>query len=203
MRPVSELPEGELSTRQCTFSSGLEVVPMDLFEVEVGKHRPLKTQRENWVVSATPWRLISRPAPVSLAGVVRSAIVSKPPLLGCQSDRRSLYDFPVDQHAASLALVTPRHATWQVTTSARNKMQVRCRFELGPTTYDVVVTDPQWKQLFRDKPFGSYENAAVGLKPTDRLLLCMSIGEPYRGFCYLLAAAVIRLDASWRRSLLT
>jgi hypothetical protein len=202
IRPVSELPEGELSTRQCTCASGVEVAPLDLIDIEVSRHIPLVNQSENWVVTNTPWTLVSRPAPATLAASVRKALVSVPPLLECNADRRSIHDFPSNRSAASLALVVPPHPTWQVTTSARNKMQVRCVFDLGSTSYNLVVTDPVWKQRFRTLTFGVHQGSAVGLGVADRLLLCISTGEPYRGYCYLLVAAVIVLDPTWRRALL-
>jgi hypothetical protein len=202
IRPISELPEGELMTRQCTCDSGVEVAPLDLIEVEIGGHRPIVNQSENFLVTNTPWKLLARPAPVSLAPVVRKAIVLSPPLLSCTDSRRSIHDFPSGQYAASLALVSPDQPRWEVTTSSRNKMQVRCSFELGSTTYDLAVTDPAWKRRFRSLPFGLHRSSAVGLRPVDRLLLCVSTGEPYGGYCYLLVAAVIVLDAGWRSALL-
>ncbi len=201
IRPVSQLPDGDLSANQCTCSSGTVAAPMDLLDVDVGRHRPVAHQQENWLVTEAPWNLVARPAPISLAPVVRKAIVSVPPLLGCKRSRRSVYDFPSGQSAASLALVAPLGVRWEVTTNAKNKLQVRCLFDLGPNSYDVVVTDPVWKLRFRTLPFGIHEGSAVGLGLADRPLLCVSIGEPYRGYCYLLAAAVIIPDANWRRSL--
>src|SRR5438034_1367296 len=76
IRPVSKLPAGELSTQQCTCSSGVVVAPLDLIEVEIISHRPLRYQRENWLVTGAPWKLLGRPAPVTFAPVVRKAIVS-------------------------------------------------------------------------------------------------------------------------------
>jgi len=82
-----------------------------------------------------------------------------------------------------------------------NPKQVRCQFELGTTPYNLVVTDLEWIRRFDRRSIGDYDGPAVGLKGTDRLLLCVSIAEPLNGSCYLLVAAVIVLDANWRKAL--
>src|SRR5216684_2031038 len=69
IRPVSQLPDGDLSANQCTCSSGTVAAPMDLLDVDVGRHRPVAHQQENWLVTEAPWNLVARPAPISLAPV--------------------------------------------------------------------------------------------------------------------------------------
>ena len=174
---------------------------MDLMQVQVDEHRPIRYQAENWLISNEPWTFFERPAPLSLASIVQGAIVTKAPLLGCFRDRRALSDFPPDRHAPSLALVAPVKARWEARRTDRNPKQIRCQFDLGTSSYDLVVTDLEWIKRFNTLALGHYEPAAVGLKATDRPLLCISVGEPLNGSCYLLVAAVIVLNASWRKAL--
>jgi hypothetical protein len=171
-----------------------------LFEIEVTEHRPLAYQSENWLVSSKQWKLVARPAPVGMAAVVRAAITTQAPLLGCWQNRRAVRDFPTDEQAASLALVAPETVGWQVNAGQKGR-QVRCQFDLIGTSYDVPVTDPVWESRLRGRPLGFYEAHDVGSNEDDRPLLCISVGEPYKGNCYLLLATVILPDAKWRKAL--
>jgi hypothetical protein len=66
------------------------------------------------------------------------------------------------------------------------KRKVRARFRLNGESYVVAVTDPVVAREYLAKDDGEY--------PVDVALLCVSIGEPYQGYCYKLAAAVITPD---------
>jgi hypothetical protein len=201
IRPVSSLAKGELLSHQHTYAPGNEVRLMDLADIQVTEHRPLRYQKENWLISDQRWRLIARPTPTTFASVVKKAIVTRGPLLGFAQSGRHETDFPTGQAASSLALISPDHPTWQKTKNIRGQMQVRCLFPLDTVHYDVVVTDPEWKQQFVRLDFGTHDTTALGVGADHRLLLCVSVSEPLRGYCYLLVAAVLLLDSDWQRAL--
>ena len=67
---------------------------------------------------------------------------------------------------------------------SRPKRQVRGRFSFGGVDYTLGVTDPRYKQTYLARPDGDYE---IGDS-----FLTISLGEPYKDFCYKLIAAIIQ-----------
>jgi len=61
---------------------------------------------------------------------------------------------------------------------------VRARFPLGEKRYVIAVTDPVIAREYLAKENGEY--------PIGIARLCISIGEPYQGYCYKLVAGIIR-----------
>jgi hypothetical protein len=64
------------------------------------------------------------------------------------------------------------------------KRKVRARFSLGEKRYVIAVTDPVIEREYLAKENGEY--------PIGIARLCISIGEPYQGYCYKLVAGIIR-----------
>jgi hypothetical protein len=64
--------------------------------------------------------------------------------------------------------------------------QVRLRFAFDGTQYNLRITDPALEKQFLAKKDGEY--------PHDGdMLVCVSIGEPWEGYRYKLAAGLIPL----------
>ena len=64
---------------------------------------------------------------------------------------------------------------------------MRTDFTLNTIRYRLGVTDPVVKS--------TYDQGEYGIQPISRrnVYLCISLGEPYRGFAYKLVAAIINL----------
>lgn len=199
VRPVSADQGGALLPHQCRVDDGTEARTLDVIRLDLSGPLPQSYQPENWLVSnKMPWRLISRPAPESLIQIICSNLVSGPSLLGNTNDRVPAVSFSGTSAPSSLALVIPNNPRLRVTRDVTSRKQVRAIFEISRTYYDLVVTDPVWERKLSNHPEGDYRLTAAGLKPDDRVLFTVSLGEPFNGYCYKLVAAIILLPESWR-----
>ncbi|WP_418886907.1 dual OB domain-containing protein [Gloeobacter morelensis] len=95
----------------------------------------------------------------------------------------------------SLSLVAPQQIQWSLKLSGSGNRQVRAHFELGDEPYALSVTDPSWERRFSrlvPDPVKLYSTEEVGYVPRagHRLLLTVSLGQPFKGYCYKLVAAV-------------
>jgi hypothetical protein len=142
---------------------------------------------------------MARPAAVELARTVRPFIVIGPELLYGRTDRVRLQDLDPQRPIESLALTSPAAVRWLKTTTSAGKEQVRGLFTLGEVEYSLAVTDPIWKPYILALP--ADETGIVRVPRHDRLLLTISIGEPFNGYCYKLIAAVTELPGDWREAL--
>ena len=67
------------------------------------------------------------------------------------------------------------------------KRRVQVSFSHAGSNYAVWVTDPTYERRYLAKLNGGY---AIG-----ECYLTISLGEPYQGACYKLAAAIIECDS--------
>lgn len=63
------------------------------------------------------------------------------------------------------------------------KRRVQAQFEFDDATYALRVTDPRIERSYLARENGTY---GIG-----EAYLTVSLGEPFRGFCYKLVAAVM------------
>lgn len=192
-RPVSTLPHGTLSYNDCVLNTGNVAALLDVVEVDVARARPEPHQPENWELAPGTWRLVQQIAPASALTVLKPALVSGPVLLENQADRVRHALLLAKPAAASLALVEPSSIQWQITTSLSGNRQSRCRFTLGSTHYDLSVTDLDIERALAAQPVGIHPRDAAGIPAHARVLLTISLGEPFNGDCYKLVAAVLVL----------
>jgi hypothetical protein len=59
--------------------------------------------------------------------------------------------------------------------------------------YELPLTDPVYLERMKPLREGEHESTELGIPPRARVLLTISLSEPYQGQCYKLAAAVVVL----------
>ena len=198
IRPVSNFADGELATHQCRLPDGAQPLPLDILRVEVTQHRPQAHQPENWLVGGTPWELIGKINPEQAYTQLQPVLVPGPELLGNQLDRLSQSTIAHGPVAASLAVVEPKKIQWRVTTNNRGNKRTRCIFTLAGVVYDLAVTDPLIEERAAALSTGADPLAGAGFAAGSRVLLCVSLGEPFygdwvHGDCFKLVAGVMSL----------
>ena len=199
IRPVSNSADGELTTQQCRLSDGTQPVPLDIVRVEVTQHRPKAHQPENWLVAGTPWELVGKIKPAEAYLQLQPVLAAGSDLLGNQLDRVSQASIAQGPVAASLALVEPASIQWHVTTNNRGSKRTRCILRLASVAYDLAVTDPLIEQRAAGLLIGAHPLTALGFAAGSRVLLCVSLGEPFygdwvHGDCFKLVAGVISVS---------
>lgn len=87
--------------------------------------------------------------------------------------------------SSSLSLIRPADLVITVHRNNRGFNKVRARFLYNGERYWISVTDPAIEAVYLPKEVGSY--------PVDspEPYMTVSISEPFEGFCYKLAAAII------------
>ncbi|MCK5719287.1 MAG: hypothetical protein KAH84_04970 [Thiomargarita sp.] len=70
---------------------------------------------------------------------------------------------------------------------SNTKRKVRAKFEYNGITYIFPVTDPVVERKYLSK-----ENSCFTL-PIEKIYLCVSVGLPYKGYCYKFLASIIEI----------
>ena len=193
IRPIGRGPDGTLFHSDYRLADNTEPRVLDVLRLELADRRPVPHQPENWVIGSSRWRLVERPASLGHLCQLHAHLTRGPELFGNCEDRVAsdlLARSPAQQ---SLALVHPEGLMWHITTAMGGKRQTRAFFKLHRRAYDLAITDPVWEQHLSNLVTGYHPLDTSGLPPDHRILLTISLGEPFRGACFKLAAAVIEL----------
>jgi hypothetical protein len=190
IRPVSGRSSQEISEEERRYEDGTDPRVLDVIAIDMIRVQPQHHQQENHLIDAdyywakrgtVPWRDLQA-AVEDLAGPLW--------LNGYSSSHGHNDRVPEDRANGlprSLYLVRPDHLTLVVASEGGDfgppPRRVRARFDLSGHSYCVVVTDP-WMER-RCLAGGD------GATRLDDALLCLSLGEGFRGFTYKLAAAAI------------
>ena len=198
-RPVSGVGDGALSDAQVTLPSCGPVCALDCVRALFSRPSPTPYQPENWIASWRSWRLLARPVSESAVPLLQAQIVRGPALFGDTSDRIAYQSFSTAPATASLALVLVKFLEFHIA-EHDGKRRNRAFFALGGQVYNLGLTDPAWEARLSALPLGQHSKEKVGLQRDGRLLLTISLGEPFKdGCCYKLVAAVIPVPPGWQK----
>ncbi len=197
VRPVADSEDGALFPEHYTLPDGSEPRILDVLRISPRECRPKPHQPENWCMTRAHWDLVSRPAPGAAVSLLQSSLERGPALFGSLADRVPFDSILRSPAPASLALVAPQDLKWWIACNpATGKSQARARFRLDGALYNLVLTDPICLARLMSLPPGIYPATSAGFKPDERFLLTVSLGEPFEGNCFKLAAGVVALPAA-------
>ena len=186
IRPVSARPTQEISEEEQRYPNGKPLKVLDVTSITMTRHQPHLHQQENHLIDAAyPWTKERRvlwfelqPAIEDPAGPLwLNGIHSR---LG-QNDRvpkRRLGDM-----TRSLYLVQTDNLKVMATLNRANRRHFRAKFDLCGYSYCIVITDPHIGRHIR---WSADSQTNVG-----DAIICVSLGEEFKGFAYKLAATVI------------
>lgn len=190
IRPVSARPTQEISEDERQYQDGQDPKVLDIIAIEMTRPQPEHHQQENHLIDADYYWV--KQGIVSWLDL--QAAVEEPAgslwLNGNSSSNGYNDQVPegrVIGLVRSLYLVRPDKLTLVVASEGGSfgppRRRVRARFELCGYSYSIVVTDPwiQHQQLA----------SSDGETELDDTLICVSLGEVFKGYAYKLAAAVI------------
>ena len=211
---------GPLERKVYTMEDGREVGLLDVVRAQVVGPQPVNNQPENYL-SAGPrpgvvgstldaffgskrWKPAGQVEPANAFGVLDPLIRKGADLLGSQRDREDLSTFDGRSAMTSLTMVEPESPVWEVMSLFRgdgNTRRIRARFNLDGADYSLPVTDPAWEDRCDWLGFGAHDNSAIEVTGTDRVLLAVSLDEPYfgnnpAGECFKSVVGVILLPAA-------
>ena len=188
IRPVSSSPEGEISVYDQTMENGSNPTLLDILEIQMIETRPDGCQTENHLFDeGFYWEKVGefqKPNLLHFCDAPSSLWINGHSSSNGINDR-----IPVrlaNSLPNSLVLVEPKQLAIEVRQSQRGRKQVRAEFWVAGENYNLGVTDPLVERQYRSLGLGSYTYG-------QRAVACISIGEPFYGYCYKLVASIISL----------
>jgi len=190
VRPVSGHGQGELSFDALHLESGETARVGDVLQVPFGADVPDGVQRENRAVSdKLAWKQV---------GVadwdLLSALAESPALLWAndghpKNDRLAAMDALRFNYSLCLIRVPFLHVRFFK--DGYGHVKTRAVFEHEGVSYDLSVTDPAAEALASSR--------LNQMRVIEDALLCISLTQPFKGFCYKLVASVITRRRMERR----
>lgn len=188
IRPVSIDSGGALSELERCYEDRNEPQVMDIVDIPLIYHRPDRHQQEDWLLNSKEY--LVKVGRVEWSELERLVDPTEPLWTNGYSAARGLND-RVPRSVAetlqdSLRLIRVNSLTIRVSTEevrGRLEQQVRGWFRHSGTDYGLPVTDPGYEGDLVD---GDYQ--------LGESFLTVSLGEPYKGHCYKLIAAIIERE---------
>ena len=192
IRPVSDRQNEEVSEYERQYQDGSDPQVLDIIDVPLIAPKPGPHQPENWLLDpAIYWDRVDRYPPGRL-----DRLVDGPGALwlnGSHTYSGQNDQIPIEQAAeaeSSLKFVHVDDLTLKVFAPGEafgnTKRRVQARFRWSDHAYWLWVTDPTVERSYLAGPDGEY---GIG-----RRFVTVSLGEPYKGFCYKFVAAIIGVD---------
>jgi superfamily I DNA/RNA helicase len=180
LRPVSTSPMGEIAYLDTLYNDGTALRPLDIVEFEYGAFQSHANQPENVLFENFHWKKI-RHASFSELEKFQDENPHFLKILNTGRNDRVL-EVEAAKFGESLGLIRVANAKLVLVQSEYRK-QLRIIFTHQKTTFNLAVTDR------------AVEKKYLNQKESEHLLpkayICVSVGEPYHGYCYRLAACVM------------
>jgi hypothetical protein len=192
IRPVSKRSKGEIFKCEQMCQNREDANLLDIIEVPMLKPQPNKYQTENHLIDdRNSWRKIGQ-LDKSQLHLLTDKIEGDLWING-HSSYNGLNDRIPEEKANmlcnSLYFIQLVELLILVCTEGiefRNeKRKVRAKFHFHNIQYKLVVTDPLIEETFLKKSDGEYPLCG------QDIYACISIGEPYKNYCYKLIASII------------
>jgi len=191
IRPVSKQEAGELSTREIRMNNGRIPQCLDIVTIDTQGAAYHPCQKENVLIAEKrPW-VWQRKLPFAVLLELVDDVDSlwQPDFHSKNGvNDRVPEEIVREANEPSLYLIRPESIVLVVSDDLDGRKKVQARFTYNETLYLLSVTDPGIERIYLRKDNGEYPLTA------GDLFLTLSLGEPFNGFCYKLAVAVIAVD---------
>ncbi|MCP4107774.1 MAG: AAA family ATPase [Desulfobacteraceae bacterium] len=187
VRPVSARETGELQINDIIFENRKLPKLLDIITLSLTKHNPHFHQTENYETDETrSWIKKGELSASNLSKLCDNADVL---WINGYNSRNGLNDripreMAENDLSSSLLLIRPDNVFISVRQESYDK-RIRAGFDFKNIKYCLSVTDPVFESKYLKKEPGEYPLA------TGDLYFCVSIGEPFEGYCYKLVAGII------------
>jgi hypothetical protein len=190
IRPVADSATGELKDRDRRYRDGVDPKLFDIVEVQLLRLQVHPYQSENHVIDDKMyWVRAGR----ATGAQVKAAIDKVDGALweNQSSSTDGLHDRVLETRVAggSLKLIEVEDLKIKVAIEGaafnNPRKRVRADFTYNKQQYWLSVTDPIVEAKYRSGELGTF---TIG-----RAVLCISLGEPYKGYAYKLVAGIMTL----------
>ena len=186
IRPVSARQKGELSVHEISYDQVSCPKLLDIVTIPLRKRSPQTYQVENTLIeSGRKWvksREFNKNSVAKMLDDVPTLWLNGWNSSNGMNDRIP-QEIAEQQIISSLLLIKPISLRIHVEQEFKGK-KARAKFKYKGVEYWLVITDPL-EEAYKKKPAGDY-------KISGEVFLCVSLGEPFDGWCYKLVAGVIR-----------
>lgn len=199
LRPISDLPEGELHPHHMRIEGGRVLSVFDIVGVPVADHARDIAHPEDWrIKGASPWQRIGIFPQARLA-----SLEERPADLWVESDTRTnrvSSEFLARRTAhQSLYLVRPKNFRVELTNDfnpweGHHEVKRRACFTYNGLSYSLGLTDPVFIDT-RAKRFPEEGEPAIVVRPSENCLICVSLTPKFErtGYHYKVVATVLEL----------
>lgn len=195
IRPVAKTPHGELYRAHYVLQDQSCPQVFDQIRISFVERSASAHQPENWLIADRPWQLVSRGLAAESAALLGSHLIKGPALFGDFSHKISGDRFGREPAMSSLCLIQPDNLRWRIENQPYNAHKASAQFRLAGTSYRLPVTDPAWLSAFRALPLGEQPLEACGIATGQKVLLTISLGDPWEdGYCYKLVAGILPIE---------
>ncbi|OQW93047.1 MAG: hypothetical protein BWK79_13215 [Beggiatoa sp. IS2] len=162
--------------------------PLEILSIPTIAHKPNGYQQENYLIShegywdkqgKITWIKLSDLADDVTGDLWINGYSSSHGL----NDRMPVHEANKLNHSA--LLIQPDTLALEIHNEWAGKKKVRAVFSLNDTLYQLIVTDPKIEDFFLSNGHGKYHLNA------KQAYLCLSVGEPFQGYCYKLVASIL------------
>ncbi|MGH8162001.1 MAG: dual OB domain-containing protein [Gammaproteobacteria bacterium] len=193
IRLVTTREGGPVAPQQTCCTDGIETAVGEIVTIPLRGYCPHGHQTENCLIDTTKrWQRHGRASWITLYAAQDRTDDSfwEDHGHGSHGVRDRIPELRTSGAGGSLRLVyvsALRIAIHRETSMFRpTRRTVRAEFQVNGMQFKVVVSDPWVEERYRAQPEGDYD---IGMA-----MLCVSLGELFKGFAYRLAAAVITPD---------
>jgi hypothetical protein len=193
IRPVSSRPTREISLDERRYENGNDPSVLDIITIPMKEPCPEAHQVENHLIDPEYyWELKGRATWPQVLGALDKV---RGPLWVNESSSYNGHNDEIQEESAgkfqhSLLLIKPTDVTISVAREggvfAPAKRAVRASFSLNGLHYKLKVTDPVMEHR--------YFQGENGVFPVPECILCVSLGEAFKGNAYKLVATIITPD---------
>lgn len=190
LRPVSACEHQGVSEDERQYKDGSDPGLLDIIDIPLLGAQPKDYQRENWLLDPKDdWQKVGTLPWSDLYGIAESTGTLW--RNGChtyngRNDQIPLPQACLENHSLKLIHVDGMKLKVFAPGAAfgNGKRRVQARFCFSGIDYALRVTDPRIERAYLAKANGDY--------PFGECFLTVSLGEPFKEYCYKLVAAVIK-----------
>lgn len=184
VRLINPTPDGILVPRSFRIWGRQRPRVWDVIDIDAPYTDGRPTQPENRILGDRAWRLLQRPA-----NDWQLPLATEPELFG---SREATVRAPLAAVESSILCVEPSAAvainTWR---EDQERFQARVQFSYNGSVYNLPLTDATWARRLAAQREGEHTLDAIGCRVPHGVRLVLSLGEPWRGFCYKTVAGIL------------
>lgn len=196
IRPVSDTEKGEIDINKINYIGGYIPRVLDIIKMPRKNKMPKSYQPENVLIGEGNWYKVGEYKKEKL-----ELLCDQYPILWNNSnpamDRISEEYLLKNKVQSSLLLIRINKLyieckDWIKHDGSKNR-RIRAIFNYNEVNYNLALTDSKVEEEYKNKGQGRY------VVPSNKVYLCISLGQPFKGDCYKLVTSVINCNYERKR----